>query len=251
MPALNEEKNIKSAVEDSFKATDFFCINSEVIVINDGSKDNTPVIVEKLKKDYPDLRMITHKSPMGIGHSFWDGVQNADGEVVVMFPGDNENDPYETLQYFDLMNRVDIIVPYIFNKNVRHLLRRLISRIYRFIINFSFGINLNYTNGTVMYRKCVFDNIKLESKGFFYQAELLIKTIRTGYIFAEVPCSLGQRSSGKSKAVSLKSMLRVMKGYLRMFFKLHLRIIGHGKISKDSISYQKRSFTYNYIKNKD
>ena len=104
--------------------------------------------------------------------------QESSRDVVVMFPGDNENDPDDALEFYPVINSVDIIVPFIHNFNVRSFKRRLISRLYRFIVNTSFGIHLNYTNGTVFYRRRILEGIKLSSRGFFYQTELLIKLIR-------------------------------------------------------------------------
>jgi len=98
------------------------------------------------------------------------------------------------------------IIPFIFNAEVRSKGRRLLSSIYRFVINTSFGLNLNYTNGTVIYRRSVLNTVKLNSFGFFYQAELLIKLIRNGYLYAEVPCSLSTRAVGSSKATTFFSL---------------------------------------------
>jgi hypothetical protein len=109
----------------------------------------------------------------------------------------------------------------------------------------SFGTNLNYTNGTVFYRKTVFKDIELKSHGFFYQSELLIRLIRKGYLFAEVPNYLMVRKDGKSKATTLKSLLAVIKDYLRLIFDIHILRIelreGYRKVSNDSMSYLKKN----------
>ena len=245
MPALNEEKNIILAVDLSFKAAEKYAIKAEIIVINDGSTDKTGILLEKYRSENKKrkLKIIKHEKPMGIGYSFMDGVRNASNEIVVMFPGDNENDAESALECFQMLNHVDILVPFIHNDEVRNRFRRLLSSLYRFIINMSFGINLNYTNGTVFYRRSIFEDIELQTTGFFYQAELLIKLIRRGYLFAEVPNFLSVRSSGKTKAVSLKSFINVAKSYLILLFNIHiLRVSGQVDIeflNKKSISYKK------------
>lgn len=83
-----------------------------------------------------------------------------------MLPGDAENDAYEILRYLPLMEHVDIVIPFIYNKNVRSRKRRIISKFYKGIINLSFGRMLNYMNGSVMYRKCVLQNITLKAVVF-------------------------------------------------------------------------------------
>jgi len=236
MPSLNEAKNIEQAVgnvADGFKQ---FGINGEIIVVNDGSTDETGKIAEGLSAAFPFTRVLHHSSPQGIGASFWDGVQNARGEIVTMIPGDGENDAPETLRYLPVMDHVDILIPFVYNKNVRSFRRRMLSVLYRGIINFSFGMTLNYMNGTVMYRKCILEGITFRSKGFFYQTELLIKSIRSGYLFAEVPYSLSLRSAGTSKATTLKSLVKVMNNFITIFSDVYFSGGEKRPLSPDSVT---------------
>jgi len=243
MPALNEEKNIEDAINSTLEAFKVNNIDGEIIVINDGSKDKTREIVEAYQKKSNLIKLINHDKPMGIGYSFMDGVKLSDRDIVVMFPGDNENDPYDALSFYNLMNNVDILVPFIHNIEVRNRFRRLISSVYRFIINMSFGVNLNYTNGTVFYRRSILENVNIISAGFFYQAELLIKLIRKGYLFAEVPNFLSLRNTGKSKATTIRSLLNVMKNYLKLIVEIHFKRVeskkDYRKLNVNSISYNK------------
>jgi glycosyltransferase involved in cell wall biosynthesis len=93
MPALNEEKNILDAVNNTLKSFDDYGIKGEIIVINDGSTDKTRVLAEDVLKKDSRVRLIKHNTPQGIGASFWDGVDNAHGDMITMLQGDNENDP--------------------------------------------------------------------------------------------------------------------------------------------------------------
>lgn len=214
MPSLNEEDNVSNAVQNVMDGFDLFGIQGEVVVVNDGSTDNTGKIATALSEKHPFVNVIHHDEPQGIGASFWDGVWKASGELVTMIPGDGENDARETLRYLPLMDHVDILIPFVYNKNVRSRKRRILSILYRGIINTSFGMTLNYMNGTVMYRKSALKGITLKGKGFFYQTELLIKTIKRGYLYAEVPYALSQRTGGASKATSFKSLTKVARAYL-------------------------------------
>jgi glycosyltransferase involved in cell wall biosynthesis len=241
MPALNEEKNIETAVRSSLRAMDDLKIQGEIIVVNDGSTDQTGPLTQRLMQEEARVRMLRHEKPQGIGSSFWDGVGEARGSVVTMFPGDNENDPYEALRYFDLLKHVDMVIPFIYNQGVRGPMRKLISFLYRTIINATFGMNLNYTNGTVLYRKAILSDIHLQSTGFLYQTEILVKAIRRGYLFAEVPCSLGKRAAGASTAMTLRSLINVMKSYLQLLKSVHGRDSGpaRAKVIQDSATFRR------------
>ena len=133
-----------------------------------------------------------------------------------MLPGDNENDPWEILRYHRLLEHVDILIPFVFNKEARSLFRNGLSYLYRFIINTTFLVNFNYTNGTVMYRKKILEELDFHSSGFFFQTDILVRTVKRGYLFAEVPYRLDVRPNGLSKAVTFPSFIRVVKGYLRL-----------------------------------
>lgn len=216
VPALNEQNNITATLNNIQRALIDFSIESEIIVINDGSTDKTADIVAKIALKDPRIRIISHQKPHGIGSSFWHGVSLAKCEFVVMLPGDNENDPWEILRYVRLLEHVDVVIPFLYNKEARSLPRRLLSFVYRSIINTTFLVNFNYTNGTVLYRKSILDELKYHSSGFFFQTDILIRIVCKGYLFAEVPYRINQRHFGVSKAVSFPSLVNVAKGYLQL-----------------------------------
>ncbi|MFA5161611.1 MAG: glycosyltransferase family 2 protein [Elusimicrobiales bacterium] len=216
MPALNEAKNIELAVGNSLAAFAEFGLEGEIIVIDDGSRDGTGEIVRRLAEKDARVRLLRHETPRGIGASFWDGEAAARGSAVVMLPGDNENDPSEIFRYHRVLEQVDIVIPFIFNKQARSLFRNGLSFAYRFIINTTFLVNFNYTNGTVLYRKSVLDTLDFHSTGFFFQTDILVRLVRAGYLFAEVPYRLGMRKEGVSKAVTFPSLMQVIKGYRRL-----------------------------------
>ncbi len=217
MPALNEELNIADAISETLTAFDVLKIAGEIIVVNDGSSDRTQTITEEKSKETPgQIQIIQHDKPRGIGACFWEGVDYAKGDFVVLLPGDNENDSQETLRYYKVLEHVDIVIPFVFNKEVRSLFRNALSFIYRFIINSTFLVYFNYTNGTILYRKSILEELDCRNTGFFFQTDILIRLVKRGYLFAEVPYKLSVRKEGRSKAVSFPSLLQVIKGYFQL-----------------------------------
>jgi len=245
MPALDEAKDICFAIKNVLKALQESGISGEIVVINDGSRDRTEELVKGFIQGDKRVRLINHDKPQGIGASFWDGVDNAKGGAIVLLPGDNENDPWEIFRYFRLLEHVDIVIPFVFNKEVRSLFRNALSFIYRFIINSTFLVNFNYTNGTVLYRKSILKELDFRSRGFFFQTDILVRVVKKGYLFAEVPYRLGIRKDGISKAVSFPSLFKVVKGYLRLVRDLYLaKSIKENKVfSADSSTAARRNKT--------
>lgn len=217
MPALNEEDNILTAIDDTLGAFRKFGLTAEIIVVNDGSTDSTPFLVKTKIEGNPDvIKMINHDTAKGIGASFWDGLDYAKGSIVCLLPADNEVDPHELLRYFKLLEDVDMVIPFVFNKEIRPFLRNTISLFYKLIIMNTFLVFLNYTNGAVLYRKSLLEELNYRSGSFFYQTDILIRLVKRGYLFAEVPYRLRPRMAGKSKALTLASFFMVAKDYLRL-----------------------------------
>lgn len=221
MPALNEQNNIAAAIQAVIECFDALKLDGELIVVNDGSSDSTESIISEFIRKDSRIKKITHQTPEGIGASWWDGVRNAQKEFITMLPGDNENEPAETLRYMPLMEHVDMVIPFVFNRTARSKVRTLVSGLYRNAINMLFRTNLNYTNGTVIYRRCVLDLPQKRSTGFFYQTDILVRLIRMGILYAEVPYKLGKRGGGKSKALSVKNLFKVSGACIRLYMDIH------------------------------
>ncbi len=238
MPALNEQNNIQNAINNMISALSCYGINGEIIVINDGSTDNTETLVNSIIEKDNRIRMIKHHTPKGIGASFWDGVDDSKGKAVVMLPGDDENDPWEICRYYKLLDQVDMVIPFIFNREIRSFFRNALSFIYRFIINTTFLVNFNYTNGTVLYRRSILKELDHRSNGFFFQTDILIRMAKKGYLFAEVPYKIDKRKKGISKAISFPSLFQVMKGYLCLVQDYYFR-----KESKNTACFSEDSIT--------
>jgi glycosyltransferase involved in cell wall biosynthesis len=218
IPCFNEGENIEKVLEDIESEVCKLNIKVEVLVVDDGSKDSTYEVAEKVSKKYSNIKIIRHSVNQGFGAAFWTGVRHASSEYIVMIPGDGECNVEDALYGILIANNVDIIIPFVYNKINRTLSRRIISYVYTAIINSFFGTRLNYTNGTVIYRTSLLKKINLKSKGFFYQTELLMILIKSGYLYAEIPVFLLKRSGGVSTALSPKSLFRVIMDFLRIYF---------------------------------
>ena len=119
MPALNEENSIHYAIQNVIASFNKLSLNGEIIIVNDGSTDETKRICESIVSQHSNIHLINHRKSEGIGKSYWDGVKESKGECVTWIPADGENNAYEILRYFPLMEHVDIIIPYVYNREMR------------------------------------------------------------------------------------------------------------------------------------
>ncbi len=245
MPALNEERNIILAIKNVLSGFEKSAVSGEIIVVSDGSTDKTENLVRDFMQTDERVRLVVHDKARGIGASFWDGVDQAYGAAIVLLPGDNENDPMEIFRYAPLLEHVDIVVPFVFNREARAFFRNILSSVYCSIINATFHTNFNYTNGTVLYRTSVLKELSNRNFNFFFQTDILVRLISQGYLFAEVPYRLDIRKGGVSKAVSLASLMKVIRGYVRLAADFYFggKRANEKGFAKDSMTFQRKNFS--------
>ena len=223
VPALNEEKNLRRTIDTLVPVLKSKVADWEIILVNDGSRDGTVSLANELAQAEPRIKVIHHLQRQGLGACWKDGVSVATKEAVVWFPGDGENDPYELVKYLFLLEHVDMVIPYITNREVRPWHRRFLSRAFLWVINLSFGTMLSYITGNVLYRRCVFEAVKPESDGFFTLTECPIKAVHAGFTYAQVPERLGRRLHGRATILSLRSIIIIIKEYIHLLFDIYFR----------------------------
>ncbi len=99
MPAFNESENIEDTISFIYGKLKELAEESEIIVVDDGSCDDTGKIVERLKSSYENLRLLSHEKNKGYGAALNTGFNNAVYEYVVLFPADNQFD-FSQLSFF-------------------------------------------------------------------------------------------------------------------------------------------------------
>ncbi len=216
VPALNEEKSIGMVIEDTLKSFYQLSLKGEIIVVNDGSTDNTRSIVEAFAATDSRVQLINHHQSHGIGASFIEGCSRARGDYVTMLPGDNENIPAETLKLMHTTEDYKVIAPYVANPAIRGLFRRFTSRIFTLIVNLAFLNRFRYTNGTNIYRKDLLRTLSIRSRGFFYQTEILVKLHIQGIKIHQMPYRISERKFGNNKSLSFNCLIKVLNDFLSL-----------------------------------
>jgi hypothetical protein len=113
--------------------------------------------------------------------------------------------------------------------------------IYTLIINLTFNTSLNYTNGCVIYRTSLVSKLDINSTGFFFQTELILRLIKSGYLYAEIPVFLNQRLNDESKAILPKSIISVMIDYFKTIYGIFISKNYLIEILSDSVTSQRSS----------
>lgn len=222
VPCYNEEKNIASAIaEIEAAARDAGLPSFEIVVIDDASVDNSRKLVTELASERPYLRLVANRQNLGFGGAYKTGVRNANGIYVIMIPGDNSHPREGMVPILCRAGEADIVIPYVSNPEARTLFRQIISSAFTHLVNLLFRTSVSYFNGCVLHQTDLLNQIEIHTNGFAYQAEALIKLLRVGATYVEVPVAISERSTGKTSAFKLKNIRRVCVAILALWLEVH------------------------------
>lgn len=214
IPCLNEERLVRSTVEEVLGHTDALPMSLEVLVIDDGSTDGTRAVMEQLCLEYPDCRMIAHDQNRGLGRCVTEGYETIeDGTWVTVFPGDSEFVFPESIDnLLAARHGHDVVLGYLYNSVVRKLGRRVASTAFLKLTKTLYGFRWRALNGMKLYKVEAFKGIHTVSGGHAYVAELLAKAQlrRPELRITEAPFISRGRSIGDSHAIKPRSVLRAV-----------------------------------------
>ncbi len=211
IPAYNEEHNLERTVQDTLSVLDSRFGSYEIIIINDGSTDQTPKVAGRIATANPNVRFVNREKNMGLGYTVRQGYDLASKEYTIWNPGDGGMKKESFDSMFNMIGKADLIVPFIANPEFRSWTRRIISKAYITILNLLFGLRLRCYNGTVLYRTNFLKAAKSSTFGYFFFAETLIVLLKSGCSYVEVPTYHQERAHGKSKAFTIKNISEILK----------------------------------------
>ena len=218
VPALNEEQNLRPAVEEILKEIGPLSTFLEVLVFDDASTDRTGEIADGLALQDGRVRVFHNSRRLNIGGVYKAGVKAARGDYVFLVPGDNEVRVDEIARGIQCLNRADLVVFYVTNIRVRAWARRVLSRLYVWVVNLLFRTQFLYTNGTNIFRTDVIRHVHIRTDGFAYQTEAVVKAVWSGVNFAHVGIEIQTRDFGTSKAISWKNFKSVAVALLQLWW---------------------------------
>lgn len=203
MPVNDEQDNIEfvvnSALEILPKITDRF----EIILVNDGSMDLTPIIIDQLARANKEvIKVIHHTRNKGYGAALVSGIEISKFNLILVMDTDRQYDINDIEKLIPYVEKHDIVTGYrlIRSDSVRRI---LFGRLYNLIVNLLLGIKTKDVNcGLKLFKKSVFKEMKIKSSGALFYAEILSKNKN----FKEVGISHYPRICGYQKATKPKAI---------------------------------------------
>jgi dolichol-phosphate mannosyltransferase len=232
VPCYNEAESIRRLADGltRVRAALASSYETEVILIDDGSRDGTGDLLRDRFAGDPSVRVLRHATNMGIAAAIATGIRQSRSEIIASLDADCTYDPLELVGLLErLTDGIDVVVasPYhpagrvIGVPQWRLALSRLASRLYGLVMRNKLH---TYTSCVRIYRRSSVIDLPLEYPGFVGIVELLWQLDRRGGRIAECPAVLTARTTGQSK-------MRIIRAVAA-----HLRLLTRAALSRCRIS---------------
>lgn len=194
VPAHDEADNLPEFVAQCASALRDAPYACEVVVVDDGSRDETPGVLVRLAAEHGFVRVVTHRVRLGIADALRSGGEAARGDILVFYPADLQFAPAEIPRLVEPIRagEADIVTgtkqgPY--NK-------ALVSGIYNRLCRWLFGVRVSDLNAVKAYRREVMTAVPARPE---WHRFMVVMAAADGFRLAERPVTLSARRAGRSK----------------------------------------------------
>jgi len=228
IPAHNEAERIVNNIEETVKTFNEFNCPYEIIVIDDGSTDNTYEEVKKLSHRYKHIVVSKNWENYGKGRAIKKGCRLASGDFIVFLDADMDLHPGQLQTFMDIMrlNEADVVIGSKMHPNSildYPLDRKLISRVYFGLVKLLFGLPIHDTQtGLKIFKREVIRKVlpRILVKQFAFDLEILANAHRLGFKIAEAPVVLNsKRDFGR---IGLQAIYKTSLDTLAVFYRMHI-----------------------------
>lgn len=225
-PAYNDAKALPGLIKKVDRIGPLISQNYQIIVVNDGSRDQTKATLISLQKKYTHLAVIHHLTNQGYGGALRTGFQAAHTEWLFYTDGDGQYDPNEItllLQKLKLYPRSDVVNGYKHNRQ-DNWVRTLGGKFYNTTIHFLYPLPIRDLDCDFRLIKLTkLKKVHLKSNSGVICLELVSQLFRNKARFQEVEVSHLPRLYGHSQFFQLKHLRRTFTDHLKYFFSFYLK----------------------------
>jgi glycosyltransferase involved in cell wall biosynthesis len=219
-PCYNEEANVENMVRQAQLVLPEVAEKWEIIPVNDGSKDKTGEIIDRLSKEDPNVHPVQHEKNQGYGGAVISGYNASKCAYAFFTDGDLQFDLREITLLIEKLDEGDLILGY--RKNRRDAWhRKLNAFLWGSLVKFLFGFQVRDVDCAFkLIKRRVMDKVQLTAGGAMVSTELLARANRAGFRFVEVGVTHYPRRAGTQTGAKLSVILRAFKELFKLYGKI-------------------------------
>jgi len=220
LPAYNEEGNVEQMCASLRAVLAQFAEDYEIIIVDDGSRDKTAEIADRLAREDTKIRVVHHDHNLGYGAAIRSGINACRKEYIFFTDGDGQFDLSQLSSFIPLMSEYEAIIGYRLNRQ-DNWVRKANAWAWNRLVRLMFDLKVRDSNCAFkLFHRKIFDQIQLESSGAMISTEMLVKIFKQGYKVCEVGVLHSPRLAGKQTGANIRVILRAFNELFRFYKKM-------------------------------
>jgi glycosyltransferase involved in cell wall biosynthesis len=217
LPAYNEADNIEPMVAEAVPALEANADDYEIIVVDDGSADDTAGVTRLVMERNPHVRLVEHPVNQGFGAAVFDGFTSATKDWIFYTDADRQFVLSELEKFVPHMTQADLIAGYRAPRR-DPFMRVLYGKGWSMLCTLMFGYTVRDVDcGFKLFRREIIEELapKIASRGATFSIEWLVRAKRAGYRFVELPVSHRPRVAGSQTGANINVIVRAFRELVR------------------------------------
>lgn len=221
LPAHNEEDNIEIVVRRALATLPRYTADFEIIVVNDGSRDQTPRIIDRLADADDRIRPIHHPRNRGYGGALKSGFKASTNEYVMFMDADRQFDIADIRLLSPFVPLFDIVAGFRMERS-DPIHRRINAEIFNIAVRVLFGVHMRDLDCAFkVFRGDLLRSLELTSSGALINAEIQAKLRRQGATLVQIGVPHHRRVAGQATGGSARVILKAMRETVLIWLRMH------------------------------
>jgi len=215
-PCYNEEANVEPLARKTVAVLEPLVRDWELILVNDGSRDKTGEVIDRLGAENPRIRPVHHAKNGGYGAALQTGFRSAKKDYVFFTDGDGQFDVREIETLLDRRAEADILCGYRQHRQDKWI-RKVNAACWGWLVKRMLRFRCRDVDGAFkLFRREIFDHIKMKSNGAMISAEILARASRAGYTMIDIPVTHLPRMAGTQTGAKFRVILKAFKELVKL-----------------------------------
>ena len=220
LPAYNEEGNIEIVIRRAIEILPNYADDYEIIPVNDGSRDSTPRILDRLAAENPKIRPVHHRVNRGYGSAVTSGIRASVGDYVMFMDSDRQFDIADIRLLAPFVTSFDQVAGFRMERS-DPLQRRINAEIFNLVVRILFGVHMRDLDCAFkIFRGDMVRALDLTSSGALINAEMQAKLRRQGATYQQIGVPHHPRIAGTSTGGNIKVILKAMRDINLLWFRM-------------------------------
>lgn len=220
LPSHNEEGNVERVVRSYLAELPRVADDFEIIVVDDGSRDRTGEIAERLAAENSHVKVVRHRVNQGYGGAVISGIRAATKQYVLLCDGDGQFDPSDLERLTPFVPEYDVVA----GRRVRradHLIRRINGKAWTVLVRVLLGITISDIDcGFKLFKREKLEGMDLRAHGAMISTELMARLAGRNAKVIEVDVKHLPRLTGEQSGANLKVVARAFKELIALYREL-------------------------------